>query len=137
PATLCERAREHRHIRTIPTRRSSDLFTKMPSPPDGQLTRSITLNTQANEWDPGLYDDKHSFVWKHGASVVELLAPQPGERILDLGCGTGQLTAKIAVSGAKVVGIDRSPAMIDQARKQFEHIDFQEADAHDFHFEQP
>lgn len=95
------------------------------------------MNTQANEWDPGLYDDKHSFVWKHGASVVELLAPQSGEQILDLGCGTGQLTAKIAESGAKVVGIDRSPAMIDQARKQFEHIDFQEADAHDFHFEQP
>jgi len=61
-----------------------------------------------------LYDGKHSFVWKLGASVIELLAPQFGERILDVGCGTGQLTAQIAESGATVIGLDSSPAMIDR-----------------------
>lgn len=47
-----------------------------------------------DQWEPGLYDGKHSFVWKLGASVIESLAPQPGERILDPGCGTGQRNLK-------------------------------------------
>ncbi len=51
-----------------------------------------------------------------GASVVELLAPRPGERILDLGCGDGALTRKIAALGANVVGIDPSPTFVAAAR---------------------
>lgn len=90
-----------------------------------------------DQWKPDLYDDKHSFVWKLGASVVELLAPQPGERILDVGCGTGQLTARIAESGADVVGLDNSPGMIDEARRLFPQLEFQLADAHDFEVLQP
>ncbi len=85
----------------------------------------------SDQWKPDLYDGKHSFVWKLGASVIELLAPQPGERILDVGCGTGQLTAQIAESGASVIGIDNSPAMIDEARGMFPEIEFKLADAHD------
>jgi len=85
----------------------------------------------SDQWKPNLYDGKHSFVWKLGASVIELLAPQPGERILDVGCGTGQLTAHISDSGATVVGLDNSPAMIDEARRHFPQIEFQLADAHD------
>ena len=64
------------------------------------------------EWNANLYDAKHDFVWKYGSDVVSLLAPQPGERILDLGCGTGHLTAQIAESGAQVVGVDCSAEMI-------------------------
>jgi trans-aconitate methyltransferase len=89
-----------------------------------------------DQWRPTLYDEKHSFVWKLGASVIELLAPQPGERILDVGCGTGQLTAQIAESGATVVGIDNSPAMIEEARRLFPEVEFQRADAHAFSFDQ-
>ena len=63
-------------------------------------------------WDSSLYEDRHSFVWRAGSSVVELLNPQSDERILDLGCGTGHLTAEIAESGASVVGLDSSPSMI-------------------------
>ncbi len=44
------------------------------------------------------------------------LAAQPGERILDLGCGDGQLTQRIAAPGASVIGIDSSPAMVTAAR---------------------
>lgn len=80
-------------------------------------------------WNPKLYDDKHSFVWKHGASLIELLAPRPGERILDVGCGTGHLTAQIAQAGAQVVGIDHSADMIAEARRRYPELTFEIADA--------
>jgi trans-aconitate methyltransferase len=89
------------------------------------------------QWDPGLYDAKHSFVWERAADVLELLAPQPGERILDLGCGTGHLTAKIAESGAKVVGLDSSPEMIAEAKRNYPELEFVVGDARDFRFEVP
>lgn len=88
-------------------------------------------------WNAELYDNKHSFVWKLGSSVVDLLAPQPGERILDLGCGTGQLTAQIAEAGAEIVGLDNSPAMIEEARRLHPQLEFKQADAHDFDVAKP
>jgi SAM-dependent methyltransferase len=81
------------------------------------------------KWDAGLYDDKHSFVWKLAAGVLELLNAQSGERILDLGCGTGHLTAKIAETGAHVVGVDRSPEMIRQAKEKYPSLRFEVMDA--------
>jgi trans-aconitate methyltransferase len=85
-------------------------------------------------WDAKLYDDKHSFVWEKGKGVVELLAPRPGERILDLGCGTGHLTAEIAAAGALTVGIDQSSEMIAQARRQFPNLRFEVCDAREIPF---
>jgi trans-aconitate methyltransferase len=89
------------------------------------------------EWDASLYDDKHSFVWKYGEEVIELLAPRAGERILDLGCGTGHLTNKIAASGASVVGIDISNDMIGQARTLYPDLQFELGDAVSFQFDEP
>ena len=80
-------------------------------------------------WDAGRYDSAHSFVWERGRGVVELLAPVPGERILDLGCGTGHLTAHIAESGAEVVGIDSSDDMVSVASQNYPNILFEVADA--------
>src|ERR1700690_2188618 len=88
----------------------------------------------APAWDAKLYDDKHSFVWEKARGVVELLAPQPGERILDLGCGTGHLTAEIAAVGALTVGIDQSADMIAQARRQFPGLRFEVCDAREIPF---
>lgn len=75
-------------------------------------------------WDAELYEARHSFVWQLAAGVLELLAPKPGERILDVGCGPGQLTHKIAVAGATVIGVDASPEMIGQARQNFPALTF-------------
>jgi trans-aconitate methyltransferase len=84
----------------------------------------------------GLYEARHSFVWNYGADMLPLLAPSLGERILDLGCGPGQLTAKIAEAGATVVGIDSSPEMIGQARQNYPQLQFKLADATRFSFEE-
>ena len=80
-------------------------------------------------WDAGRYDSAHSFVWEWGRGVAELLAPVPGECILDLGCGTGHLTAHIAKSGAEVVGIDSSEDMVRVASQNYPNILFEVADA--------
>src|SRR5436190_18459317 len=93
------------------------------------------MERTSQSWDAGLYEDKHAFVWKQGASLVELLAPKPGERILDLGCGTGHLTAAIAEAGASVVGLDQSPEMLEQARSAYPNLEFVLGDARKFSFE--
>jgi trans-aconitate methyltransferase len=90
-----------------------------------------------DRWDAGLYDDRHAFVHRMGAGVVELLAPQPGERILDLGCGTGPLTRAIADAGADVLGVDASPAMIEKARASYPNVRFEVADATTMAFDRP
>jgi trans-aconitate methyltransferase len=86
------------------------------------------------KWDASLYDARHAFVWEKAKGVVELLAAKPGERILDLGCGTGTLAAEIAARGAHVVGVDRSFEMIDAARRKFPAIQFEVCDARSLPF---
>ena len=88
--------------------------------------------TERNHWNAELYSDKHAFVFQLGAGVVELLNPQPNERILDLGCGTGELSAQIARIGARVIGLDASAAMLERARKQFPDLEVVEGDAQHF-----
>jgi trans-aconitate methyltransferase len=97
----------------------------------------LNMSTPRQQWDPDLYDNKHAFVWQHGASLVELLAVKPGERVLDLGCGTGHLTAAIADAGAEVIGLDHSEQMLAQARSAYPQRTFLLGDARDFHFAEP
>jgi trans-aconitate methyltransferase len=87
------------------------------------------------EWDARLYESGFQFVWKYGGDVVALLEPKPGEHILDVGCGTGHLTAEIAAAGATTLGIDASPAMIAQARQNFPKLSFRLVDAAEFQSE--
>ncbi|WP_373528617.1 trans-aconitate 2-methyltransferase [Nostoc sp.] len=91
----------------------------------------------SNNWDTSLYEDKHAFVWQYGEDLLKFLNPQPGESILDLGCGTGQLTEKIAQVGAEVMGVDHAPAMIEKARQNYPHIRFDVADATNFRVDKP
>jgi trans-aconitate methyltransferase len=85
-------------------------------------------------WKASLYENKHSFVWQYGEDLLEILSPRKGDRILDLGCGTGQLTHQIATKGAVAIGIDRSPEMIAQAKQNYPNIQFEVADATNFTF---
>jgi trans-aconitate methyltransferase len=87
-------------------------------------------------WNADLYKEKHAFVFNYGNSVVEWLQPKAGENILDLGCGTGELTAQIAESGAKVKGIDASASMIASAKSHYPAIDFEVADGTTFSLNQ-
>ena len=84
-----------------------------------------------NPWDPQRYERDGGFVWRYGHALVELLDPRPGERVLDVGCGTGQLTARIAESGADVVGIDNSAEMVDRASRNYPDLRFEVADVRD------
>src|SRR5882757_7205875 len=77
------------------------------------------------DWNADLYQSSHSFVWEYGRDLLGLLAPKSGERILDIGCGTGQLTADIAQTGATTVGVDQSESMIAQARGNFPSLQFE------------
>jgi trans-aconitate methyltransferase len=86
-------------------------------------------------WDSKLYNEKHSFVSDYGASLVDLLNPKDNETILDLGCGTGQLTALIGERAKQVIGMDKSLEMVQSAQSQFPKLDFQTGDAAAFNFD--
>jgi len=93
--------------------------------------------SQSQTWNAGDYDRRHNYVWRYGESLLELLNPQSGQRILDLGCGTGHLTDKIAAAGVQVVGLDQSAEMIARARSLYPQMEFIQGDATHFRFESP
>jgi trans-aconitate methyltransferase len=85
--------------------------------------------SRSQTWDPERYSQNARFVSDLGLPVVELLNPKPGERILDLGCGDGALTQKIASLGCRVVGIDSSAAQVEAVRRMGIEAFFMEAEA--------
>jgi trans-aconitate methyltransferase len=83
-------------------------------------------------WAVATYDSAFGYVSAHGAPLIDLLDPQPGERVIDLGCGAGAFSAEIAARGADVLGIDGSAEMITQAAALHPELSFAVGDAHDF-----
>lgn len=88
----------------------------------------------SDQWNPSLYDLKHSFVSKYGDDLLDLLSPMKGENILDLGCGTGDLAKKLADLGVTVLGIDKSASMVHQAQQKYPDLNFRVADALELNF---
>lgn len=79
---------------------------------------TLPSETPAQEWNSSRYAENARFVSDLGQAVFDLLNPQAGERILDLGCGDGALTEKIAATGALVVGVDASSDMVAAATRR-------------------
>ncbi|MGD9602164.1 MAG: trans-aconitate 2-methyltransferase [Gammaproteobacteria bacterium] len=80
-------------------------------------------------WDPATYQRDAGFVAALGTPLLDLLELQPGQRVLDIGCGDGALTAKIGAAGATVVAVDSSPDQVQAARAR--GLDAHVMDAHD------
>ena len=83
-------------------------------------------------WHPDRYANNAGFVAELGLPVVDLLDPQPGEHILDLGCGDGVLTEKLAALGCAVIGVDFSAEQI--AAAQGRGLNARVVDAHSLNF---
>jgi trans-aconitate methyltransferase len=85
--------------------------------------------TKGQTWNTEAYAANGRFVANLASDVVALLAPKPGEEILDLGCGDGALTEQLAATGAILRGVDASPTMVAAASKRNLHIDHHDATA--------
>lgn len=79
------------------------------------------------DWNAKQYDHQHDFVFKYGSALLGYL-PRSASTVLDIGCGTGELTHQIQQLGHRVTGIDQSAAMIHQATYQFPEVNFQQGD---------
>jgi len=77
---------------------------------------AVSYGDSAGGWDAHDYGRNARFVAELAADLIDWLEPRAGERVLDIGCGDGALTAEIAARGAEVIGIDASPAMVAAAR---------------------
>lgn len=93
------------------------------------MTEKVAARTQT--WDARTYDKAFGYVTALGAPLLEWLDAKAGESIIDLGCGTGDLAARIAETGAAVRGLDRDAAMIAEARSKHPALAFEVADAYD------
>ena len=70
------------------------------------------------DWQPEQYRRCAAYVPELGRGLIDLLDPGPGDRILDLGCGDGELTLRLAARGCRVIGVDRSAAFVAAARRR-------------------
>jgi trans-aconitate methyltransferase len=74
--------------------------------------------SSSTAWHPQTYAQNARFVSDLGEPLLQLLEAKPGEMILDLGCGDGALTEKIAAAGCTVIGADASLAQVQAAKKR-------------------
>jgi len=87
-------------------------------------------------WDADRYDRQFGFVSSLAGGLLDMLAPRRGETIVDLGCGTGELAARIRDAGSRVIAIDSDPAMVEAALRRL-GSDVQLADGHSFTVPEP
>lgn len=86
-------------------------------------------------WNATLYDNKHDFVSEYGKGLLEFVPENKKQSILDLGCGTGMLTAQLANYADTIIGVDSSTSMIAKAKNQYANIQFEVCNALNLPFE--
>ncbi|MEV4825176.1 methyltransferase domain-containing protein [Micromonospora sp. NPDC049274] len=96
---------------------------------------SVHESQPSTGWDADRYDSQFGYVSALAGGVVDLLAPLPGETVLDLGCGPGELAATIAARGARVIAVDGDPAMVAAATGRL-GSGVLLADGHDFRIDE-
>jgi trans-aconitate methyltransferase len=96
-------------------------------------TAPSTSQRIGQTWNTEAYATNGRFVATLASEVVALLAPQPGEHILDIGCGDGALTEQLAATGAILTGIDNSPTMLAAARQRNLNVEQHNATALPYH----
>ncbi len=89
------------------------------------------------KWNAQNYKEKFSFVPQYGEDVMNLLTVPEGSKVVDLGCGNGTLTKKLADRGFSVIGIDASDDMISLARAEYPELAFAQGDAVSFKLVEP
>ncbi|MCI1305160.1 MAG: methyltransferase domain-containing protein [Lachnospiraceae bacterium] len=89
------------------------------------------------KWNAKQYEQQFQFVPSYGEELLGLLTVKPGSRVIDLGCGNGALTGKLAEAGYDVTGVDASPEMLALARKNHPGIPFILADAASYRPDHP
>jgi trans-aconitate methyltransferase len=93
------------------------------------MSTQSTASTIGQTWNTEAYAANGRFVANLASAVVDLLSPQPGETILDIGCGDGALTEQLVATGAIVTGVDSSPTMLEAARQRNLNVDLYSATA--------
>jgi trans-aconitate methyltransferase len=98
-----------------------------------QPTKPRASISTGQSWNSTAYATHGRFVANLATAVVDLLNPRPGEHILDLGCGDGALTQKLAGSGAILTGVDASPEMVASARARGLNVNLHTAESMPYH----
>jgi ubiquinone/menaquinone biosynthesis C-methylase UbiE len=94
----------------------------------------ITCMTATTIWQAHQYDFNHGFVSEYGKELISILNPQKGQNILDLGCGTADITRVIKDTGANVIGIDSSIEMLEQGKVKYPELDLRCVDVLDMDY---
>ena len=71
------------------------------------------MSTNGHKWDPKGYDEHADYVYTLGEPLIALLSPEEGEKVLDLGCGHGELAMRVSELGCELTGVDSSPEMVE------------------------
>ena len=88
-------------------------------------------------WNAEEYNERFQFVHQYGEDLFSWLDLTPGMSVVDLGCGNGALTERLAAMGAEVLGLDASPEMLAVAQRHHPRLRFERADAASFIVERP
>lgn len=88
------------------------------------------------QWNAQGYTQNFSFVHEYGSQLLSLIEGQ-GLSVLDMGCGGGALTCRLAQAGFQVQGLDASPELLETARQTYPGLTFRQGDAVDFQVPQP